>query len=70
MDGPLKSSITVNEIPSPRYLAKEMSMVEWTLQLLDIRSMTAEDLSGKKNIIQEGGNNVSEIEALNQIILT
>ena len=60
----------MNEIPSPTYLSREMFVVEWTLQLLDRRSVIAEDLSRKTYISQEGGNNVREIEALNHIILT
>ena len=66
----MKISITVNEIPSPRSLAREMYAVEWTLQLPNRCSLIAEDLSWKTNISQEGGNNVTKIEALNQIILT
>ena len=60
----------MNEIPNPISLAREMYVVEWTLQLPYTISMIAEDISGKIDISQEGGNNVSEIEALNKINLT
>jgi len=66
----LKSAITVSKIPSPRSAAREMSVVEWTLQLPNRRSLILEDFPEKTNISQEEYNNMSKIEALNQIILT
>ncbi|KAH9307982.1 hypothetical protein KI387_035893 [Taxus chinensis] len=65
----LKRAITANKIPSPRAVDREMTVVEWALQLPDRRGHVTGNLPSKTEISQEGCNNMSELQAPNGVTL-